>query len=99
MNVHWVPPPHGTLKVNIHAAIFDHPMPNGNISGIGLVLRSSNGNLVNCIAGTIPNLTPLATHLWAMHVGLRRAYIEGVSKTDSVATFGAIKFAHLNNLP
>lgn len=57
--INWVPPPVGTLKVNVHAAAFAHPIPNGNIIGIGVVLRTSDGNLMNCVAGTIPGLTPL----------------------------------------
>lgn len=53
-------PLNGTLKINVHATSFKIPMPNGNTSGIGVMLRISNGNLLNCIGGTIPNLTALA---------------------------------------
>lgn len=70
-------------------------MPNGNTCGLGVVLRTSDGNLVNCIAGTIPGLTPLAEQLWAMKIGLRRAYVEGavsvIIETDNVAAFGAVQ--------
>lgn len=51
--LNWVPPPLGTLKVNVHASAFHQPMPNGNTVGIGVVLRTSEGDMVNCIAGTI----------------------------------------------
>lgn len=67
MALNWVPPPNGTLKVNAHEVSFNVPMPNGNTSGIGVVLRTSDGNLVNCVAGTIPRINP----------GLRRAFVEG----------------------
>lgn len=42
--INWVPPPLGTLKVNVHAAAFAHPMPDGNTTSIGVVLRTSDEN-------------------------------------------------------
>lgn len=72
MALNWVPPPNGTLKVNVHAVIFDAPIPNGNRNGMGIVLRTSNGNLVSCIAGVIPGLSSLENQLSAVLVGLRR---------------------------
>lgn len=96
-------PPVGTLKVNVHAATFHQPMPNGNTTGIGVVLRTSDGNLVNCIAGTIHGLTSLGAQLWSVQVGLRRAFVEGaesvIIETDNMQAFGAIQFAHLHQHP
>lgn len=68
--LNWVPPPVGTLKVNVHASAFAHQMPNGNTNGIGVVLRTSDGNLVNCISGTIPGVTPFGAQLWSVQIGL-----------------------------
>lgn len=103
MALNWVPPPNGTLKVNVHGVSFDAPMPNGNRNGMGIVLRTSNGNLVNCIAGVIPGLSPLENQLSAVMVGLRRAFIEGVKsviiETDNMAAFGAVQMAHQNQHP
>lgn len=48
--INLVHPPLGTLKVNVHAAAFAQQMPNGNTNVIGVVLRTSDGNLVNFIA-------------------------------------------------
>lgn len=59
MALNWVPPPNGTLKVNVHIVSFDVPVPNGNTSGLGVVLRTSDGNLVNCITSTIMGLDSL----------------------------------------
>lgn len=71
-----------------------------NTSGIGVVLRTSNGNLVNCVVGTIPGLNPLSTNLWAVQVGLRRAFLEGalnvIIETDNMDAYGAIQFAVLH---
>lgn len=101
--LNWVSPPVGTLKVNLHAATFHQPMANGNTVGIGVVLRTSEGNLVNCIAGTIPGLTTLGAQLWAVQIGLRRAYVEGaesvIIETDNIQAFGAIQFAHMHQYP
>lgn len=101
--LNWVPPPVGTLKVNVHAATFHQTMPNGNTTRIGVVLRTSDGNLVNCISGTIPGLNSPGTQLWSIQVGLRRAFVEGsesvIIKTDNMQSFCVIQFAHLHQHP
>lgn len=103
MDLHWVPPPQGTLKVNVHGTSFDNPLPNGNRNGIGVVLRTSGGNMINCIAGIIPNLTLIACQVWAILIGLRRAFIEGVKnvilETYNMAAFWGVQFANQNNYP
>lgn len=103
MAVNWVPPPFGTLKVNVHNEAFAAPMPNGNMTGIRVVLQTSNSGLVNCIAGVIPGLTSLGSQLWAVQKGLLRAFIKGaesvILETDNIQAYGAIKFAHLHQHP
>lgn len=69
-------PPNGTLKVNVHGDLFAVFMPNGNISGIEVVLHNSNDSFVNCILGVISGLTNLVTQPWAVLVGLHRAFLE-----------------------
>lgn len=34
MDIHWIPPPPGVTKINVHGVFFQIPMPNGNTSGI-----------------------------------------------------------------
>lgn len=101
--INWVPPPLGTLKVNVHASAFAHQMPNGNTNGIGVVLQTSDGNLVNYISGTIPGVTPLGAQLWSIQIGLRRAFVDGaesvIIETDNMQAFGAVQFAHLQQNP
>lgn len=101
--LNWVPPPVGILKVNTYAVSFAAPMPNGNTCGMGVVFKTSNGNMVNCIAGTIPGLTPLSAGLWGVQIGLRKAFVEGaksvIIKIDNLAAFGVIQFAHLHQHP
>lgn len=54
---------------------------------------------MNCIAGTIPGLTPLGAQLWSIQVGLMRAFVEGaesvIVETDNMQAFGAVQFVHL----
>lgn len=59
--LNWVPPPFGTLKINVHIEAFAAPMPNGNTTGIGVVIRISDGSLVNCITDVIPGLNYLGS--------------------------------------
>lgn len=79
---------------------FGEPVPVGNINGIGVTLRTSSGNMLSCISGVIPHLTFLAFQLWAIFIGLRKAYIEGVTnvilETDNLEIFRAIQYAFLN---
>lgn len=101
MDLHWVPPLMGVLKVNVHAVSFDTPLPNDNTTRRGMVLRTSYGNLVNYIAGTISGLFYLANHLWDILVGtLRWAFLERghtvILEPDNLEAFGAVQFAHLH---
>lgn len=88
---------------NVHGVTFDAPMPNGNASGLGVVLCTSDGSLVNCITGTIPGLDRLSTNLRGIVIGLRRAFTEGaisvIIETDNMDAFGAVQFAHLHQHP
>lgn len=101
--LNWVLPPVGTLKINVHAVFFAEPLANGNTCGIGVVLRTSDGNLVNYITGTIPGLNSLAAQLRAIQIGLKRAFIEGtvsvIIETNNMASFGAIQFAYQHQHP
>lgn len=103
MDIHWNPSHLGVTKINVHGVFFQIPMPNGNISGIRIILRRSNGSMVSSIAGTIPNFSPLGVHLWAVYLGMRRAYIEVrnhvIVETDSIEAFVALKFHQLDLPP
>lgn len=102
MDIHWIPPPQGVVKVNVHGAAFQEQWPNENTSGIGVVPRRANENMVSSIANLIPNLSTIANQLWTIFVEMRRAFIEArpriIVKTDNIETFVAIKF-HQSTLP
>lgn len=72
----WVWPLKGFIKVNVHAFTLDHPMPNGNDSGIEIVLRNRKGTIIKMYSGTIMDLTKHGNELWAMLIELKGAFLE-----------------------
>ncbi|KAL1811943.1 hypothetical protein ACET3Z_022008 [Daucus carota] len=76
MEKSWKFPAQGFIKVNVHAFTLDVALPNGNDSGIGIVLRDRKGTIIKMYYGTIRNLTMRANELWALLVGLKGAFIE-----------------------
>lgn len=72
----WEFPKKGFVKINVHATILQQPLPNGNNSGIGIVIRDDQGKLMKIVTGSIPNLTLRSSKLWAMFAGLRSSFYE-----------------------
>ncbi|WOG99570.1 hypothetical protein DCAR_0518923 [Daucus carota subsp. sativus] len=66
MNIHWIPPPTGTIEVNVHGTSLQAPAKNVNTSKIGAILRRSNGSMTSSLAGTIPNLSPVVNSSWKL---------------------------------
>ena len=54
----------------------DNRLPNGNDSGIGIVIRDRKGTIIRMYSGTIRNLTRRANEFWALLVGLKGAFLE-----------------------
>lgn len=72
----WVWPLKGFIKVNVHAFTLEHPMPNGNDSGIVIVLRDRKGTIIKMYLGTIRDSTKRGNELWAMLIGLKGDFLE-----------------------
>lgn len=93
MAFHWVPPPQGTLKINVHGSASRTALPNGNDTGLAAIYRDSVGNLrhMHLTIGVIPNLTPLGNQLWAIFIALRRAFLKGyrdvIVETDNLQAY------------
>lgn len=68
----WKAPLRGQFKVNVHV-LHNPRQHNGNNNGVGIVIRDHRGRLVRGLIGTIRGLSPLATQLWALHMGLNQA--------------------------
>ncbi|KAK1370198.1 hypothetical protein POM88_036294 [Heracleum sosnowskyi] len=79
MDIVWELPPQNFVKINVHAAYRADTLPNGNNSGIGVVIRNHEGNIIRMITGTIKGLTRENNQLWAMLKALQRVCIENLT--------------------
>lgn len=70
----WKAPLRNTYKVNVHV-LHTSRQYNGNNNGIGIIIRDYRGRLIRALTGTMRGLSPLATQLWAIHLGLNQARI------------------------
>lgn len=95
MAYHWVPPPQGTVKINVHAVAATTITQHGNETGMEEIYGDSVGKLKHLTVGIIPNLTPLGAQLWIIFIVLKRAFLEGyrdvMGKTDNLRAYLAIK--------
>lgn len=73
MNCIGVPLPNGVLKFNMHVVTFNAHFPNKDLTGLEVIQRTSNDNLINCVAGVIPFQV---NQLWVIMVGLKIFFIE-----------------------
>ncbi|KAK1387315.1 hypothetical protein POM88_015493 [Heracleum sosnowskyi] len=93
----WVPPPTGTIKVNVHGGISSFPFPRGNAFVVGIILRDEEGSLLCNLLGTIPNLNlaAKAIQLWAIFNGMclafERGFINIHPETDNLLAFYLMK--------
>lgn len=44
----WRMPRRGKMKINVHGCFFVEALPNGNVTGIGVVIRNSRGGSCVC---------------------------------------------------
>ncbi|KAL1831143.1 hypothetical protein ACET3Z_000794 [Daucus carota] len=68
--------PRENLSAAHDLAVQEHPMPNGNDSGIVIVLRDRKGTIIKMYLGTIRDSTKRGNELWAMLIGLKGAFLE-----------------------
>lgn len=99
MQCHWTLPPPGAVKVNVHGATHFIHYLNGNTSGIGMVMRDSEGELLKLSTGILPSAAPLENKLNAILHGLKRSfednYKEVILETDNLDAFQVLKnFPH-----
>lgn len=52
MEKKWELPKRGYIKINVHEVHYDAVLPNGNNSGIGVVLRDEEGDVLCMLSGT-----------------------------------------------
>lgn len=99
----WRMPRDGFVKINVHACFFEEPLPNGNRSGIGYVFRDDHGRIVRMVAGTLGIQERKINELYAMLMGLRRAYLESITQmvleTDNAGAYWEWRFSDGDVIP
>lgn len=99
MPYHWVPPPPGMLKINVHGTSSRIPSAYGFKTGIGAAYRDSEGVLKHLTLGVIPQLSTLGNQMWAIYIALRRAFKPGyrdvILETDNLEAFLVVKNYHV----
>ena len=76
-NARWIMPRHGKVKINVHGIFFENPLPNGNRSGIGIVVRNGRGKILRMIAGSLEFVHRRLNEYQALLEGCKCAYQEG----------------------
>ncbi|KAK1372699.1 hypothetical protein POM88_028892 [Heracleum sosnowskyi] len=71
---HWTLPFPGAVKVNVHGATPFIPFLNGNLNGIGLIIRNSEGEFIKLATRILPSNCALENKLNAIHQGLIQAF-------------------------
>lgn len=56
MKAGWVFPELGFVNVNVHSVFYDPPIPNGNTTGVGVVICNSEGHILAMITGTLGHI-------------------------------------------
>ena len=74
IDIHWTFPPEDFLKVNVHGLFSEQPFMNGNVSGIGVVIRDHWGEILCMAAGSLGRQEARENELYALMFGLKMAY-------------------------
>ena len=92
----WEFPPRGWVKINVHSEFIQNAPDGQNRNGIGIVVRDDTGQLLRLTYGTIPGLTNLNSALWAILIGMRRAfqdqYTRVLIETDNIQGYRECKY-------
>ena len=75
-NPRWIMPRPGIVNINVHGCFFVNALPNGNVSGIGVVIRNYRGKIIRMLSGSLGITNPRSNEYQAMLEGYKRAYVE-----------------------
>lgn len=98
MEYHWVLPPTGTVKINVHGAIPFIPFHNGNPHSLGMITRNAEGELIKLSTGILPSTKTLENKMNAILQGLKKGF-EGKFKRIIVETDNLDAFKVIKNYP
>lgn len=101
--VRWRLPAHGAVKINVHDFFSDAVLPNGNRSGIGVVIRNHRGKLLRLYGGSLGIEERRTNELYTILQGLIRAYLDEHDvlelETDNVGAFWEWTDSMQNGVP
>ncbi|KAL1811036.1 hypothetical protein ACET3Z_021101 [Daucus carota] len=70
----WRMPQRGTVKINVHGCFFVEA--NGNVTGIGVVIRNSRGRIFCMLSSSLEIQNRRVNEYYAMLEGCKRAFYE-----------------------
>lgn len=76
VNALWRLPTQGRVKINVHSYFYEIPLPNGNVSGLGVIIRNHRGKILRMGAGSLGITDQHLNDLYALLEGLKRAYLD-----------------------
>ena len=75
-NARWTMPRKDLVKINVHGSFFHEPLQNGNVSGIGVVVRNSKGKILRMLSGSLGILNRRVNEYYAYLEGCKCAFVE-----------------------
>ena len=98
----WVMPRRGKVKINVHGHFFAAALPNGNVSGIGVVVRNSRGKILRMLSGSLGIEHRRNNEYQAMLEGCKCAFLENwehfVLESDHFDSFWEWRNSHLEGV-
>lgn len=95
--VRWKQPRYGCIKINVHGCFYVEPLPNGNRSGIGYVIRNYRGRVLRMVAVSLGINEERINEFYSMIMGLKRAYLEEyddlILETDNAGAYWKWRFS------
>ncbi|WOG81917.1 hypothetical protein DCAR_0101073 [Daucus carota subsp. sativus] len=70
----WRVPGRGTVKINVHGCFFAQALPNGNITGIRVVIRNNRGRILRMLSSSLKIQNRRVNEYYAILEG----FLEGV---------------------
>ena len=87
----WRVPGRGTVKINVHGCFFAQALPNGNVTGIRVVIRNSKGRILRMLSSSLKIQNRRVNEYYAILEGCKRAYVEDwrnfTLETDHFASY------------
>lgn len=76
----WELPRKGFIKINVHAYFSDQRLPNGNVSGIGIVAPDHRGSILSMLDGSLGKERRRSNEYHAFMEGLKLAFVRNYHK-------------------